>query len=148
LVQPHTVDQLVTPEEGGTGVQVRHVETTISRRAISEAAARQLTEMMVGTVDNFATKAQVPGYRVAGKSSTAQIPTPYGYDPTLTIASYIGFAPADAPQFAILVKLDKPRTSEWGTQTAGPTFKAITERLFLYLKIPPDSVRLAQQGLQ
>ncbi len=148
LVQPHTVDQFVTPEEGGTGVQVRHVETTISRRAISEAAARQLTEMMVGTVDNFATKAQVPGYRVAGKSSTAQIPTPYGYDPTLTIASYIGFAPADAPQFAILVKLDKPKTSEWGTQTAGPTFKAIAQRLFLYLKIPPDSVRLAQQGLQ
>lgn len=144
LVKPHTVSQFVAPAEGDAGVEAHHVDTTISRRAISETAAQQLTEIMVGTVDNFATKAQIPGYRVAGKSSTAQIPTAYGYDPTLTIASYIGFAPADDPQFVILVKLDKPKSSEWGTQTAGPTFKAIAERLFLYLKIPPDSVRLAQ----
>lgn len=146
LVKPHTVGELVIPREDGSGADVRKVEPTITRRAISEEAARLLTDIMVFTVDDFATKAQIPGYRIAGKSSTAQVPTAYGYDPTLTIASYVGFAPADDPQFVVLVKLDKPKVSEWGTQTAGPTFKAITERILLYLKIPPDSIRLAQQA--
>jgi cell division protein FtsI/penicillin-binding protein 2 len=146
LVKPHAVSEEITPNEDGSGVQAQPVGTTISRRAISAAAAKQMTEMMVYTVDSFATKAQIPGYSIAGKSSTAQIPTAYGYDPDLTIGSYIGFAPADDPRFVVLVKLDKPKTSEWGTQTAGPTFRAITQRLLLYLKIPPDSVRLASQG--
>ncbi|HNS49627.1 MAG TPA: penicillin-binding protein 2 [Anaerolineae bacterium] len=146
LVKPHAVSEFITPKEDGSGVETQPVNTTISRRAISEATAQQLREMMVYTVDSFATKAQIPGYSIAGKSSTAQIPTAYGYDPNLTIGSYIGFAPADDPEFVILVRLDKPTSSEWGTQTAGPTFRAIAQRLLLYLEIPPDSVRLANQG--
>ena len=144
LTKPHVVDQFVIPEENGQGARVIRFQPTITRRAISEKAAKELTDMMVVAVDSFTTKAQIPGYRIAGKSSTAQIPTAYGYDPTDTIASYVGFAPADNPRFVILVKLDRPKSSEWGTQTAAPTFRAIAERLFLYLKIPPDSVRLAQ----
>jgi cell division protein FtsI/penicillin-binding protein 2 len=144
LTKPHAVEQFVTPEENGQGARVIRFQPTVTRRAISEKAAKQLTDMMVFAVDSFTAKAQIPGYRIAGKSSTAQIPTAYGYDPTDTIASYVGFAPADNPRFVILVKLDRPKSSEWGTQTAAPTFRAIAERLFLYLKIPPDSVRLAQ----
>jgi cell division protein FtsI/penicillin-binding protein 2 len=95
-------------------------------------------------IERGATKAQVPGYRVAGKTGTAQIPTPYGYHPNDTIASFVGFAPADDPQFIILVKLDRPTTSPWGSQTAAPTFRAIAERLLIYMQIPPDEIRLAQ----
>ena len=95
-------------------------------------------------IERGATKAQVPSYRIAGKTGTAQIPTAYGYDPNDTIASFVGFAPADDPQFIVLIKLDRPQASPWGSQTAAPTFKAIAERLFAYLQIPPDEMRLAQ----
>ena len=114
------------------------------RRAISQETAQTLTTMLVRVIEQGATKAQVPGYRVAGKTGTAQIPTPYGYHPADTIASFVGFAPADDPQFIVLVKLDKPRASPWGSQTAAPTFRAIAERLFLYMQIPPDDIRLAR----
>jgi cell division protein FtsI/penicillin-binding protein 2 len=117
----------------------------IVRRAVSVETANTLTNMLVQVVEEGATKAQVPGYRIAGKTGTAQIPTPYGYHPADTIASFVGFAPADDPQFIVLVKLDKPSASPWGSQTAAPTFRAIAERLFAYLKIPPDEIRLAQQ---
>ena len=94
----------------------------VVRRAISQETAATLTGMLVEVVDRGATEAQVPGYRIAGKTGTAQVPTPYGYHDTDTIASFVGFAPAEDPQFIVLVKLDKPRTSPWGSQTAAPTF--------------------------
>jgi len=99
--------------------------------------------MMVETVERFVTRAQVPGYRIAGKSGTAQMPTPFGYDEQKTIASFIGFAPADDPQVIILVRLDEPASSEWGSQTAAPTFARLAQQLFVLLEIPPDDVRLA-----
>jgi cell division protein FtsI/penicillin-binding protein 2 len=115
------------------------------RRAISAQTAETMTDMLVQVIDQGATMAQVPGYRIAGKTGTAQIPTPYGYDPNDTIASFVGFAPADDPQFIVLIKLDRPTASPWGSQTAAPTFKALAERLFVYMQIPPDEVRLAAQ---
>jgi cell division protein FtsI/penicillin-binding protein 2 len=87
LVKPHAVSQLVIPGEDGQSGQEIQVEPTVARRAISEEAAQELTDIMVMSVDDFATNAQVPGYRIAGKSSTASIPTAYGYDPIATIAS-------------------------------------------------------------
>jgi len=97
---------------------------------------------MVRTVDEGIKTARVQGYRVAGKTGTAQLPTPLGYDATKTIASFIGFAPADDPQVIVLVRLDKPTSSPWGTQTAAPAFARLARRLFILLDIPPDDVRL------
>jgi cell division protein FtsI/penicillin-binding protein 2 len=101
--------------------------------------------MLMEVVDRGATEAQVPGYRIAGKTGTAQVPTPYGYHPSDTIASFVGFAPAEDPQFIVLVKLDKPSASPWGSRTAAPTFAAIADRLFAYMQIPPDEIRLAER---
>jgi cell division protein FtsI/penicillin-binding protein 2 len=103
-----------------------------------------LQEMMAQTVDRGAELAQVSGYRIAGKTGTAQLPTPFGYDEQETIASFIGFAPVDDPQMIVLVRLDKPTSSPWGTQTAAPTFARLARQLFMLLEIPPDDVR---QGL-
>jgi cell division protein FtsI/penicillin-binding protein 2 len=144
LMKPHIVSEFITDDRSSAGVLVTEVKPMSVRRAISKETAATLSSMLVGVVEHGATKAQVPGYRIAGKTGTAQIPTPYGYHPSDTIASFVGFAPADDPQFIVLVKLDKPRASPWGSQTAAPTFKAIAERLFLYMQIPPDSIRLAQ----
>ena len=145
LMKPHIVQQFITSDPQSGEQQIVPVEPMVVRRAISQEAAATLTEMMVQVVEQNTTKAQVPGYRIAGKSGTAQIPTAYGYHPTDTIGSFVGFAPADDPRFIVLVKLDIPTSSTWGTQTAAPTFRAIAERLFAYLQIPPDEIRLAQQ---
>jgi len=137
LMKPYIVGQFITPEK------VVSVEPMAVRQAISEETADTLTGMLVEVVSREAKKAQVEGYLIAGKTGTAQVPTAYGYDPTATIASFVGFAPADDPQFAILVKLDNPKASPWANHTATPTFGAIARRLLVYLQIPPDEIRLA-----
>ena len=83
------------------------------------------------------------GYTIAGKTGTAQIPIPGGYAEDETIASFVGFAPADDPQFVVLVKIDKPdpKISQWGSFTSAPTFARVAKRLFDYFNIPPDVVR-------
>jgi cell division protein FtsI/penicillin-binding protein 2 len=141
LMKPYIVHQYVVADEEGDGQRVVQVEPMTVRRAISLESAETLNGMLVQVIEQSAVQAKVPGYRIAGKTGTAQIPTAYGYHPTDTIASFVGWAPADDPQFIILVKLDKPQTSPWGTQTAAPTFRAIAERLFAYLQIPPDEIR-------
>jgi cell division protein FtsI/penicillin-binding protein 2 len=94
--------------------------------------------MMVDAVERGAPMARVEGYRIAGKTGTAQTPIVGGYDPSLTIASFVGFAPADDPQFVALVKLDKPTTSPWGAVTAAPTFANVARILIAQLAIAPQ----------
>jgi cell division protein FtsI/penicillin-binding protein 2 len=139
MIRPHVVDALV---EGGRVVYAKRIS---AGQVISKDTARTVTEMMVEVVERGAPLAQVDGYRIAGKTGTAQTPVVGGYDPNLTIASFIGFAPADDPRFVVLVKLDKPTASSWGTQTAAPTFATVARILFTQLEIPPDQVRLAMQ---
>ncbi len=145
LMKPHIVRQLIIQDPETGEERIVQVESMAVRQAISQETARTLTNMLVEVVERGAPKAQVPGYRIAGKTGTAQIPTPFGYHPTDTIASFVGYAPADDPRFIVLVKLDKPTESPWGTQTAAPTFRAIAERLLAYMQIPPDEIRLAQR---
>jgi cell division protein FtsI/penicillin-binding protein 2 len=111
-------------------------------QVISPQAAEQLKAMMAEAVKREIRRAQVPGYAIAGKTGTAQIARPGGfYDPEKTIASFIGFFPVDEPQVIILVKLDEPTSSEWGSLTAAPTFKTLAERIAVILEIPPDEIR-------
>ncbi len=142
LMQPYVVDSFIQ-NYGTEDEQIIKREPLIVRRAISEDTAATMTDLLTDAVDTWATEAQVPGYRVAGKTGTAEIPTAYGYHPSDTIASFVGYAPADDPQFIILVRLDRPEASPWGSQTAAPTFKRIAERLFVYMHIPPDDVRMS-----
>ncbi len=137
LMRPYVVDQIV---EENRVVKARHVAV---RQVIREETARIITEMMVKVVERGAKLARVEGYRIAGKTGTAQTPVVGGYDPRLTIASFVGFAPADDPRFVVLVRLDKPTTSPWGATTAAPTFANVARILFTQLEIPPDQVRLA-----
>jgi cell division protein FtsI/penicillin-binding protein 2 len=115
------------------------VKQVTVRQVIGEDTARIVTEMMVEAVERGSPLARVEGYRIAGKTGTAQTPVIGGYDPSLTIASFVGFAPADDPQFVALVKLDKPTTSPWGAMTAAPTFANIARILITQLAIPPQA---------
>jgi cell division protein FtsI/penicillin-binding protein 2 len=144
LMKPYIVHQYVALDEETGAERVIQVEPMMERRAISQEAAETLTTMLIQVIERGAKEAQVPGYRVAGKTGTAQVPTPYGYHPTDTIASFVGWAPADDPRFVVLIKLDKPTASPWGSQTAAPTFRAIAQRLLVYMQVAPDQIRLAQ----
>jgi stage V sporulation protein D (sporulation-specific penicillin-binding protein) len=109
------------------------------KQIISPETARIVTEMMIAAVDKGESKwAKPKGYRIAGKTGTAQIPVAGHYDDKKTIASFVGFAPADNPKFVILVTLREPSSSQWGSETAAPLFFDIAQDLFLYYGIPPN----------
>lgn len=140
LMKPYIVQRIIR-EDG-----VVEIEPVVRRRVISPETARQLTRILVeGVKKGVAELAYVEGYSIAAKTGTAQIPIPGGYDPTWTIASIVGWAPADDPRFIILVKIDKPQAAPWGAVVAAPVFKTLAQQLFDYLGIPPDEVRLAKE---
>ncbi len=124
---------------------ILRTQPTVVRRVLRPEAAATMTEMMVHTVEKGNRAARVNGYAVAGKSGTAEIATQGGYNSQETIASFLGFAPADDPQFVILVKLDRPNPdiSPWASKTAAPIFSRIAYRLLDHLNVPPDDIRLA-----
>lgn len=108
---------------------------------IKAETAKTLTDMLTVSLEGESSSALVPGYRVAGKTGTAQIPTELGYDDTKTNASFIGWGPVDDPQFMIYVWIQKPTSSIWSSETAAPVFSQVAEQTVILLNIPPDMVR-------
>lgn len=109
-------------------------------RVISEKAAEEMTAMMVAAVKEGEAKWAVPkGFNIAGKTGTAQIAVSGHYDEDKTIASFIGFAPADNPKFVMLVTLREPLSSQWASETAAPLWFKIALDLFPYFGIHPDN---------
>ena len=81
----------------------------------------------------------LPGYQVCAKTGTSSIPVEGGgYDPSYTIGSVLGFAPADGAHYVVLVKIDRPKDDIWGVSTAIPVFYAVMDELLRYERIPPD----------
>jgi cell division protein FtsI/penicillin-binding protein 2 len=117
----------------------RHVTTTqprVERRVISPQAAQLLTGMLEhSATQGYAQPAQVPGYSIAAKTGTA---TTQGISTNETEASLAGFLPASNPQFVILVKLDRPQKTIYGSTAAAPLWKAIAQQLMWYFHVPPD----------
>jgi cell division protein FtsI/penicillin-binding protein 2 len=143
IMQPHIVKAHID------GDQIIETQPSASHRPISEETARTARDIMVQVVNSPKTEVEFdfPGYTVAGKTGTAEIPAPYGYESGASIASFIGFLPADDPVVSVLVKLDRP-TGYWGSKTAAPVFQNLVERLVVLMEIPPDSMRyqLVAQG--
>jgi len=138
-LRPHVVGQRVAAD--GTASSCQPV---VESQVISAQTARTLMDMMVRVVDEGVPQAKVEGYRVAGKTGTAQIPIPGGYDKEGTIASFIGFGPVPNPRLIVLVKLDRPKKSPWASETAARSFQRLTTRLFVVLGVPPDGTRVAE----
>ena len=142
LMQPYFVQEIRSKN------RVLVHEPTILSRPISEETAHQVSAMAVNAVRTEVYGAQVEGYTVAGKTGTAEIPEGGIYHPTDTIGSFIGWLPADDPEIIILIKLDRTKSSPWGSVTAAPTFASLALDLANLLNIPPDSVRLQQDILE
>lgn len=141
MMQPH----ILLKVENGPNVHTTRPQ--VLGRPIQPETAATLSQMLAYSLEaGEGSEALVPGYRLAGKTGTAQIPTAGGYDPYATIGSFIGWGPVDDPQFIVLVKLDRPTTSIWGSETAAPVFATLVQRLVVLMEIPPDDVRQALRG--
>lgn len=111
------------------------------RRVVSEKTAHTMSRMMETVTEpgGTGTRARVQGYRVAGKTGTAQKVENGGYSPTKRISSFIGFLPADRPEVAIAVIIDSPTVgSKFGGIAAAPAFSAIGAFTMRYLGVAPD----------
>lgn len=126
---------------GGSGEPTRYRRPEVLGRPLSEATARQLERILEGVASPEGTgqAARIPGYRVAGKTGTAQTAEPGGYSSTRFVASFVGFAPARDPALVAAVVIDEPRLPAYhGGQVAAPAFRAMVERTLRYLDVPPD----------
>ena len=132
LLQPQIAQGLI--KDG----QVYALPPRVLGYPITPETARTLTEMMVYTIDQSAYSNLVPGYRVAGKTGTAEIPTEQGYTSQETITSFVGFLPAENPQIVILVKLVRPKRSQWAEHVTMPVFGQVARDAVRILGIAPD----------
>lgn len=134
VMEPHVVSSIKASD------RYINIQPKVFSQPLSEETAKIVTQMMVDAVEKGEAKfVSIPGYKIAGKTGTAQIPVAGHYDQTKTIASFVGFAPADKPKFVMLVRYQEPSASIFGAETAAPTFFAIAKELFTYWGIPPSN---------
>lgn len=134
MVTPHLLDKVIDPSGKE---QAYNKSDTVD--VMSEDTAKKVADMLVQVVENEHGKpAAVDGYKVAGKTGTAQVPKPGGgYEDNAFIGSFAGFAPADDPKFAMLVKLNKPKNVQWAETSAAPIFGELSNWLLNdYMKVP------------
>jgi cell division protein FtsI (penicillin-binding protein 3) len=138
LMKPYLVDH-IAEDSGGV---LKQFAPQVKRRVISQQTAKTVAGMLEGVVieGGTGTNAAVDGYRVAGKTGTAQKvdPATRGYSAKKRTASFVGFVPLDKPKLTILVVIDEPTTSPYGGVVAAPAFSAIAQQTLCYLKVPQD----------
>jgi cell division protein FtsI (penicillin-binding protein 3) len=141
-VDPSLIEGKATTDTG----QVVGTDETTSRRVVSKRAATQMMKMMERVPDpktGTAPATQIPGYRVAGKTGTAQRVNPACkcYDGSLTV-SFAGFAPADNPRFTVYVVVNDPRRGPaGGGVTAGPVWQKIMSFALRRYGVPPTGTK-------
>ncbi|HNS64885.1 MAG TPA: penicillin-binding transpeptidase domain-containing protein, partial [Candidatus Woesebacteria bacterium] len=135
LMKPKILSAMYDPITGNN----ISVEPKELRRVVSAQTAQQVTQMMIYSAQHGEAQwTYRPNHTVAGKTGTSQVAVKGGYDEEQTIASFVGFAPANNPAFVMLVKLTAPTSSIWAAETAAPLWYDIAEELYLLLQIPPD----------
>jgi len=134
LMRPYVVAKMISSSGKETNISPK-----VERKVISPLTSEIIKKMLVSTVEHAEVKWDRPkGYQIGGKTGTAQIAISGYYDPSKTIASFIGFAPANKPKFITLVMLKEPGTSIWGSETAAPIFFNIAKELIVYYNIAPE----------
>ncbi len=150
LVSPRLVKMVIDP-----GGRVERPTPPQPKPVLSTATCERLRAALEKAVEEGTGKrAAIPARRVAGKTGTAQKPTPEaGYHSGKYIGSFVGFAPVDKPRLGMLVVIDEPKGGHYGGVVAAPAFREICERSLAYLRVPPDEIapdrRMASaRGLQ
>lgn len=133
LMQPYIVKEIIHSDGSTTPTKPKVIGNPITERS-----ADIMKTMLVSVVDNGFDAGRVSGYDVAGKTGTAQIPKKDGgYLEDQYIHDFVGFAPAYAPRFVVLIKMERPQGIRFASRSLSPVFADITQYLLRYLKIPP-----------
>jgi stage V sporulation protein D (sporulation-specific penicillin-binding protein) len=121
-----------------SGHVVETFEPVFKRQVISQSTSMEVRLMMESVVFNGSGKeAYIPGYRVGGKTGTAEKLVNGEYDEDRVIASFIAVAPVDDPKLAILIVIDEPEKSHFGSLTAAPLAKEIIEKSLMHMSVEP-----------
>jgi cell division protein FtsI (penicillin-binding protein 3) len=138
LMKPYVVSEIRDADNH----ILRQVPPQAKRRVISPETARSVTKILEGVVtDGTGTNAAIPGFRVAGKTGTAQKidPRTGAYSASRFVASFTGYAPADNPQLAMIVVIDEPQGDTLGGAVAAPVFSRVGEQVLSYLGVPSNA---------
>ncbi len=133
LVKPHVLKEVTD----GTGRIVQTEDKSVIRQVISNQTSKHMCEMLRSVVENGSGKnAYVAGYRMAGKTGTSQKISSSTEDNMQYVASFCGFAPADKPEYAVIVMIDEPHgANTYGSAVAAPVASAIMEEILPYLGV-------------
>lgn len=143
LMRPYVVSEI----RDAQGQTLKEVLPHVKRRVISPETARTVTTILEGVVtDGTGGKAAIAGFRVAGKTGTAQkIDSRTGrYSASQFVSSFVGYVPANNPRLAMIVVIDEPRGESWGGTVAAPVFNRVGEQVLNYLGVSSNvPVKLA-----
>ena len=136
-MQPYVVQKRVYPD--GDTIENEAIPV---RRVISTSTAKEITAMLTESMKvGFAKSAAVPGYSLAGKTGTSQIASKYGGfekgENGRTNTSFAGFGPSNDPKFVIIVRFDRPRSTQYAEFSAAKSFKEIAQFLLKYYGVAP-----------
>ena len=137
LYKPYIVDK----ETKANGEIVLSKPSVVRNDVMSRQSAAELAEMMKQVVQRGSGwPARTPGYSIAGKTGTAQVPKPdgTGYEDSKNIGSFVGFAPVEDPRFVILVRVNYPKVDGFAEKTTVPAFAEVARQLFMYYQIAPS----------
>jgi len=146
LVRPYVMESIRDLD----GTIIKQTEPEVVRQVTSPEIAARMRAMLESVVaDGGGRNAYIPGFRVAGKTGTAQVPRPGGgYYPNKYIASFSGFAPADDPKIAVFVSIHDPKGKYgyYGANVAGPAFRNMAEDILYYLDVQPQTEATSVQA--
>ncbi len=140
MVAPHLLKAYV---DNGRQFEVT---PNLEGQPIKPETARVLSEMLAEAIEGEASTSAVPGYRIAGKTGTADIPINGSYSSGLTNASFVGWGPVDDPRFMVYVWFEKPKSNIYGSIVAAPVFKEVFQTAVTLYNIPPDQARKKLYG--
>lgn len=145
LMQPRMVKAL-TDKDGKT---VKEFETKEVRKVISAKTASEVRKMMEYVVsEGGGGNAKVPGFRIGGKTGTADKPSATGGYSKDTYSSFIGMAPMDDPKLVVLVVVDSPKGVQFGSAVAAPIAKDFLENALPYLGVNPKYTKEEEKSLK
>lgn len=138
MMRPRIIDYI--DDEDGKVIQSFPVEPI--RQVISRESAMTVRSVLEGVVSKgTGKKAQVPGFKAAGKTGTAQKILPDGtYSHDHFVASFVGMVPYDEPKLVISVSLDEPHPIIYGGETAAPAFAKIASQILAYWQVSPTEI--------
>lgn len=145
LMEPHLVKEIID-QDGNT---VKEIKPRVVRQAVSKETADEMRDVMQFVVDNATgEKAQIAGYKVGGKTGTSQVPSKDGGYSDDIIASFVGMAPMDDPQFTVLYIIDSPAAGDTGGEIAAPASRDLLEKILKYKDVKPNYTKKEKKEME